>query len=305
MNTSYDDSLLNDMEEALSQLADGNLRGEKAQSLHDAIEIANQLRSKMQELVYENTLLRQELELILQSRDAYVSVISHELRIPMTAIKGYADLLRQGVVGSMNEMQLNFVDVIRNNVERMATLVSDLSDLSKLENRQLKFERLSFAPKEQIEQIVHRFQGLLDMKQQVLELDLADDLPNFTHDPQRFDQILANFIRNASMYTPEQGKITIRARRLIAYPAVQIEVIDTGIGVRLDEQEQLFTKFFRSEETFVRDQPGWGLGLSVNKALLDAMGGQVGFSNMPAGGSTFWFTLPLDHPGPMVARPSE
>lgn len=304
MTAVIDDQVFEKLEETLSQLDQKGLSNEMLLAIQQARELTAGIQDDVQTLVQENAELRLELEQSLQYRAAYVSIISHELRIPMTAVKGYADLLRQGVVGSMNEMQLNFVDVIRNNVERMAALVSDLSDLTKIESGRNHFTTGLFAPQAHIEKVAASLQQMITTKQQSLEIELQPDLPELQLDPGRFGQILTNFLKNACMYTPEHGKIAVRARRAEAGAALHIEVQDDGIGVRPDEQEKLFTQFFRSDEAFVREQPGWGLGLSVNQALVEALGGQVGFHSVHTEGSTFWFVLPLAPQATAPLQPS-
>ncbi len=114
----------------------------------------------------------------------FISHVSHELRVPLTSILGYTDLLRKGIFGSLNEQQLGFLTVIRNNVERMATLISDLSDLSKAEDGSLRLEYADISLKPVIEEVVRNLQPLIAEKSQILEVDLPDDLPQAHADPQ-------------------------------------------------------------------------------------------------------------------------
>ena len=225
-----------------------------------------------------------------QARSKFVSVVTHELRIPMTSIKGYTDLLRQGAVGPVNEMQLNFLNVVRNNVERMSALVSDLADLARMETGRLKLESTMIPVAPTVETALGDLRPRLEEKSQALEVNLSPGLPQVYVDPNRLAQILTVLITNAWKYTPAGGKISIAARPEGEH--IRLEVSDTGIGISEQDLPRVFTQFFRSEDPAVREQQGWGLGLSVASGLVELMGGAIGAQSQPGEGSLFWLTLP-------------
>jgi signal transduction histidine kinase len=247
------------------------------------------VNQRLDELVEE---LRSSEEQSRQAKTKFVTVVTHELRIPMTSIKGYADLLRQGAVGPLSDMQLNFVNVIRSNLERMAALVSDLSDISRIESERLNLEPASFSVNGCIEEALRLYQPKLDEKDQALETAISPDLPYAFADRKRFVQILNILLSNAWRYTPQGGHIRVSAQAEGGAEAVRVEVSDTGIGISPQDQEKLFTQFFRSEAPAVREEQGWGLGLNLARQLVELMGGTIGFQSVLEAGSTFWFTLP-------------
>lgn len=226
-----------------------------------------------------------------QDKTRFVSAVTHELRAPMTSIKGYADLLRQGMVGPLNEMQGNFLEVIRNNVERMSVLVSDLSDLSHIETGRMQLSLSAVRVNECVHQVLQALHARIDEKHQILAVDLPDDLVAVYADPARLVQVITILVQNATQYTDTDGQIDLRASQEGDF--VRVEVADTGIGITPEDQKGLFTQFFRSEDAPVREQQGWGLGLNLAKRLVELMGGQIGAQSEFRKGSLFWFTLPV------------
>ncbi len=240
----------------------------------------------------ENTRLFQRLRRANDAKSQFVSIVSHELKIPMTSIRGYADLLKQGLIGPVNEKQLEFLRTIMSNVDRMVALVSDLSDISRIETGRLRIEPASVPAAETIRDVLAQMKPQFDSRRQAVETDIPGSLPRLHTDPQRLMQILTNLLSNANKYTPEEGRIEIRAAR--EGPMVRITVQDHGIGMTDEDQSRLFTQFFRGESAAVRDQPGWGLGLHVTKRMVEVLGGSIGVESKPGEGSSFWFTQPIE-----------
>ncbi len=240
----------------------------------------------------ENTRLFQRLRRANDAKSQFVSIVSHELKIPMTSIRGYADLLKQGLIGPVNEKQLEFLRTIMSNVDRMVALVSDLSDISRIETGRLRIEPVAVPAGETIRDVLNQMKPQFDSRRQVVETDIPEGLPKLHTDPQRLMQILTNLFSNANKYTPEGGRIEIRAAR--EGSMVRLTVRDHGIGMTDEEQSRLFTQFFRGESAAVRDQPGWGLGLHVTKRMVEVLGGSIGVESKPGEGSSFWFTQPIE-----------
>ncbi|MFZ6030722.1 MAG: ATP-binding protein [Chloroflexota bacterium] len=254
-----------------------------------AIQFLDRLSSRAASAI-QNARLYQAVQDANQAKTKFVSVVTHELRVPMTSIKGYTDLLRQGAIGPVNEMQVNFLNVVRNNVDRMSVLVSDLSDISRIESGRLNLNCLMISPVEQLHETINSLQPRADERGQTIHIQVPDNLPQIHADPVRVVQILANLVSNAVKYTPDKGNITASIRDEGDF--VRYEITDDGIGISAEDQARLFSQFFRSEDPAVREQQGWGLGLSVTRLLVESMGGEIGFRSELQKGSTFWFTLP-------------
>ena len=246
-----------------------------------------------------NAQLYSEVQRANQTKSEFVSFVAHELKTPMTSIRGYADLLAKGAVGPINEHQAQFLAVIRANVERMARLVSDLSDISRIEagKLELDFRKVDFH--DVVNEVVSSLQQQIEGKKQTLEVHVPDELPPVWGDRVRLAQVLTNLVSNAHKYTPEGGRIEIWVEHAPNEwqpegPPKVLHVIvkDNGLGMSKEDQQKIFQKFFRSENRQAREAPGTGLGLHITKNLVELHGGRIWFESALGEGTTFHFTVP-------------
>jgi signal transduction histidine kinase len=255
----------------------------------DHVELASRLADHAA-IAIENARLYEEVRQANQAKSEFVSLVAHELRTPMTSIRGYADILAKQIAGPLTSQQSQFLDTIRSNVERMQILVSDLQDISRIEAGRLKLEiRLTYL-EDAMEEAMRVVQRSLEEKGQHLSQDLPVTLPPVEADPARLSQVLVNLLSNASKYGPENEPIAVRA--WVEDDFVFCAVSDRGIGMAPEDQAQLFTKFFRSEDPRVREQTGTGLGLCIVKNLVEMQGGDITVETKVGQGSTFTFSIP-------------
>ncbi len=235
------------------------------------------------------------------AKSEFVSFVAHELKTPMTSIRGYTDLLNSAAVGPVNEMQKQFLGTIRGNVDRMSTLVSDLADIARIESGRLRLEPKAIPFQNVIDDVVRTTQALIDAKKQTLVQEIEQNLPAVWADHTRAAQVLTNLVSNAYKYTPESGQIILRVAKEDnrwdpdgAPEILHISVKDNGIGIAPEDQQKLFQKFFRAEDRMAREMaPGTGLGLNIVKNLVELQGGQIWFESEFRKGSTFHFTIPV------------
>ena len=239
----------------------------------------------------KNARLYEEIQAISQAKSEFISVVTHELRLPMTAIKGYNDLILGGMTGPLTDQQKQFLQVVRRNIDRMQDLISDLSDINRIESGRMKFENETFTVLDTIHEVRDSLQEAITGKNQLLTIDYSSNTGEVYADPKRIGQVLTNLMSNAHKYTPAGGEIAVKTQEVDGF--VQIAIVDNGIGISDENQAKLFTQFFRAEDQAVREQNGWGLGLSIVKNIVEAQGGEIGFVSELNQGSTFTFTVPL------------
>jgi len=224
-------------------------------------------------------------------KNEFISTVSHELRTPMTSIKGYADLLFMQAAGPITDGQRKFLTVIKSNADRLATLVNDLLDISRIETGRIRLNRQPNDTAKVIQDVVTALSKQADEKKLALSVKIKSALPLIYADRDRLTQILTNLVDNACRYTPEGGKITVSARRVA--DKVQVDIADSGIGISPEDQEKVFDRFYRADHPVVQETGGTGLGLAIVKSFVEMHGGTLWLKSELDKGSTFSFTMPI------------
>ncbi|MGC9398349.1 MAG: GAF domain-containing protein [Anaerolineae bacterium] len=247
-------------------------------------------------IAIDNARLFQQVQRANQAKTEFIDFVSHELKQPMTSMKGYIDLLKKGLGGPLTTQQEQFLDVIYSNVQRMNRLVQDLLDMSRIEAGRVHLEIKPVSPVAITREAVQSFRQAIEDKRQALRMEVEEGLPLVLGDRGRLIQVLTNLLSNANKYTPEGGEITVRVEACRmddqdAYVCWHVE--DSGIGMTAEEMEKLFTKFFRADVPEVRNVKGTGLGLVITRSLVEMHGGHIRVQSEPGEGSTFTFMIPV------------
>jgi two-component system sensor histidine kinase VicK len=229
-------------------------------------------------------------------RKEFVANVSHELRTPLTTIKSYLEALVDDGALQDPELAERFLGVTRNETERMIRLVNDLLLISQLDRPQSQLNLQALQVGELLEEVSDRFAFQLQQKQMTCDVKFASELPPLLVDRDKLDQVLDNLLSNAIKFTPEQGRIVIKAEQLDAR-WIRISVQDNGIGIPKKDIEFIFDRFYRVDKGRSRQMGGTGLGLSIARTIIHAHGGTIAIESQLHTGTTVSFTLPIDEKG--------
>ena len=224
-----------------------------------------------------------------RAKGEFLANMSHEIRTPMTAILGFTELFQQGGCEA-NEA----IATIRRNGEHLVKLLNDILDLSKIEAHQFEVERVPCSPRKLIEEVASLMSARANEQNTSLDVEYVSELPDVIHtDPTRLRQILINLVGNAVKFT-EEGAVKIVARLVdgdSADPKLEVQVVDTGIGMSAEQMRNLFRPFVQGDNSTTRRYGGTGLGLAICKRFAPMLGGAIDAVSQPGNGSTFTLTI--------------
>jgi len=259
----------------------------------------NETSAKLEQTVHQLHLEHSELDRLERIRKDFVINVSHELRTPLASILGYTETLIDGAIED-RENNLRFLNIIRHNAERLTRLTADLLTLSRLELKTQEFRFASFRVNDLVADVVDTIRPIAEKKNITMRHEPGPPGAEIFCDSEAFYQIASNLLDNAVKYTPEGGTISAGSRpvtRTDGTQWVEIRIRDTGMGIPAEEQSRLFERFYRVDKARSRELGGTGLGLAIVKHLVRAHGGEVGVESVLGKGSTFRFTLPVEHTG--------
>ncbi|MBZ0298115.1 MAG: GAF domain-containing protein [Anaerolineae bacterium] len=225
-----------------------------------------------------------------KAKSEFVGVVAHDLKTPMTSIGGYASLMLMQQ-DKLDERQVQFLERIRSTVKRMEVLVSDLSDISRIESGHFFMDETQVAVSDIFQAVKDNTLPQINERHHSFVDQVEPDLPGMWVDYYRLLQVLTNLVSNAYKYTPDGGTITLSARR--QGDRIEFTVSDTGIGLPPEAIAKLGTKFWRAEDDFTRTQPGTGLGFAITRALVEQMGSRIAIDSEVGQGSHFTFSIAI------------
>jgi len=221
-------------------------------------------------------------------RSDFVANVSHELKTPLTSIKGFVETLLEGALDD-KENNRNFLKIIQNHAQRLDNLVNDLLSLSHFESKEIKLNRVNFNIRQLVEEAASGFSSQLKNKDIEIKNELSESMLLMA-DRDRLEQVITNLIDNAIKFNKAKGFIRIFGEEI--KDKVKITIEDSGIGIPEKDTPRIFERFYRVDKARSRELGGTGLGLSIVKHIIELHGGMVGVESTEGFGSKFWFILP-------------
>jgi signal transduction histidine kinase len=282
----------------------------KTRLYEELVELNRHLDQRVQERTEELAHLNRDLAKLNKKKSDFVAIAAHELKTPLTLIQGYAEMLAEGGVRDLPEQVLDrqLTGIIKG-VDRLRTIVEDIIDVSLIDTEVLALNLEPTSLYNVVEMVYKDWIDVAHERKQIIKLDPFGNLPYIEADALRLHQMFGNIISNAVKYTPDGGHVSISARELEAQgdqPAfIEVVVVDTGVGIDLDEQERIFDKFYRVESPDLHSSSktrfmgaGPGLGLTIAKGIVEAHGGRIwvespGCDPVQCPGSQFHVLLPI------------
>ena len=232
-----------------------------------------------------------QLEVANRHKSEFLANMSHELRTPLNAIIGFSEVLLQRMFGELNEQQADYLEDIVSSGRHLLTLINDILDLSKIEAGRMELELAPFSLVAALNNAVTLVRERASSHGIKLELDVAPQLDTVVADERKLKQVVVNLLANAVKFTPDGGRITLRAARDDGH--VRLAVQDTGIGIAPEDQQRIFEEFQQAGTQSERSREGTGLGLTLTKRMVELHGGTISVDSVPGKGSTFTVALPV------------
>ncbi len=231
-------------------------------------------------------------KMVERLKTEFVSLAAHQLRTPLSAIKWTLRMLLDGDLGEITKEQKDFIEKTYQSNERMISLINDLLNVTRIEEGRYLYRPQLAQIEEVVQFVITSYQDEVKKKKLKLEFKKpTKKLPEVKIDIEKMRLAIQNFLDNAIRYTPSGGKVTVSIRD--TKKSIEFQIQDTGIGIPKDQQERVFTKFFRAANAIRSETEGSGLGLYITKNIIEAHGGKTWFESEEGKGATFYFTIPI------------
>jgi signal transduction histidine kinase len=268
----------------LSLAIENSLRYEEIDAFNET------LQQKVDAATRELRRTNDKLKALDEAKDEFISMASHQLRTPLTSVKGYVSMVLEGDAGKLNEQQYKLLEQAFTSSQRMVYLISDLLNVSRLRTGKFVIEPTPVYLPDVVEGEIQQLVETAAARQLELSFDKPAEFPTLSLDETKTRQVIMNFIDNAIYYTPAGGHI--RVELVAGQHTIEYRVVDDGLGVPKAEQHHLFTKFYRANNARKARPDGTGLGLFMAKKVIIAQGGAIVFKSQEGKGSTFGFSFP-------------
>ncbi|MFQ6084610.1 MAG: sensor histidine kinase [Candidatus Aminicenantia bacterium] len=224
-------------------------------------------------------------------KSEFVSIVSHQLRSPLSNLRWVIELLMSGRLGKIEKKQTEYFRTLKENSSRMQELISDLLIVSRIETAKLPLRRKEFSLEDLVKDLISEYEPFAKASNTEISFEVQENLPKIFADPSRIKLVIENLLDNAIRYIKDKGKVEISLFE--KNKNIYFGIKDNGVGIPKEDQKYIFRKFFRSENVMRYQTQGSGLGLYISKAIIKRSGGKISFKSKENRGSTFWFTLPL------------
>jgi signal transduction histidine kinase/HAMP domain-containing protein len=231
-----------------------------------------------------------QLEAANRHKDEFLASMSHELRTPLNAVIGFSEVLLEKMFGDVNDKQEEYLRDILASGRHLLSLINDILDLAKIEAGRMELDVEDFDVAQAVDNAVVLVRERATRKGLILDTRLERDLGSLRGDQRKVKQVLLNLLSNAVKFTPEGGRVEVRAQRLDGH--VEVSVTDTGIGIAAEDLDAVFEEFRQVGTDYAKKHEGTGLGLTLSRKFVELHGGRIWVKSQPGQGSTFTFTLP-------------
>jgi signal transduction histidine kinase len=275
------------LQKGMARVAEGDLEPDERIPLDRRDELGDLARSFRQ--------MTEQLAELDRLKAEFVSVASHEIKTPLSVIRGYVSLLLDGIYGPLSDTQAKTLNAVSDQADRLTRLVHRLLDVSRFEAGGGRLELRDIEPRAFLDDLTTGFEVLAMQNEIDFDVRLADDLPGHVEgDPERLNEVLGNLLSNAFKFTPKGGRISVCARR--EGSGLFVAVRDTGVGIPADKLPHIFEKFFQVENEAQPRSVGSGLGLAIAREIVEAHGGTIGAESEVGRGTRFMISLPARPP---------
>ncbi len=258
---------------------------------HELLKINQEIEQRIIERTAELAEATQKAREADRLKSAFLATMSHELRTPLNSIIGFTGIILRERVGPLNEEQKKQLNMVRSSSQHLLSLINDVLDISKIEAGQLELAQEEIDLRQTIEKVLQTARPLADIKGLKLGCEISSEIETIPGDQRRVEQVLLNLISNAIKFT-EKGSVKVMCES--DNGNVMTRVMDTGIGIKKDDLENVFETFRQIDTGISRKYEGTGLGLSISQKLVELMGGKIWVTSVWGSGSTFGFTLPKE-----------